>query len=134
MAFDFSFEELNFIVNNECCRLATSVRNRPHVVPVCYIFMDGCFFISTDYSTKKLKDINNNPLVSLVVDEYVPQNHKGIVICGDVEIIERGEPFTNIYTGFFNKFDWVRKDPWTEGQAPFLKIKPYSKVSWGLKN
>ena len=114
--------------------MATSFRNKPHVVPVCYIFTDGCFFIATDYNTKKLKHINNNPFVSLVVDAYIPQNHKGIVICGNVEVIERGESFMSIYMRFFNKFDWVRKNPWIEGQSPFLKINPHSKVSWGLKN
>ncbi len=134
MVFDLSFEEFTFIVNNECCRLATSFRDKPHVVPVCYVFMGGCFFISTDYNTNNLKDINSNPFVSLVVDIYMPQNHKGIVICGGVEIIENGEPFIKVYARFFDKFDWVKKDPWIEGQSPFLKINPYSKVSWGLKS
>ncbi len=63
----------------------------------------------------------------------MPQNHKGIVICGPVELIERGESFEKIYALFFNKYEWVKKDPWFEGQSPFLKIIPISKVSWGLK-
>jgi hypothetical protein len=26
----------------------------------------------------------------------------------------------------------VRDDPWGEGEAPFLKVVPKNKVSWGL--
>jgi len=27
----------------------------------------------------------------------------------------------------------VRKEPWKENEAPFLRIMPKHKVSWGLK-
>jgi uncharacterized protein len=132
MVFYLSAEELLFLGDNECCRLATSLRNKPHVVPVCYVFADGSFYISTDYGTKKLRNVKNNNFVSLVVDIYHPQNHKGIVVCGSAQLIERGELFKKIYAIFFNKFDWVRNDPWAECESPFLKIQPNSKVSWGL--
>ena len=123
---------MDFIVKNECCRLATCFRGKPHVVPMSYIFSDACFYISTDYNTKKFINIINNPNVSLVVDIYEPFNHKGIVINGTVELIEKGELFNTIYKKFFNKFEWVRKNPWVEGESPFLKICPHLKVSWGI--
>jgi nitroimidazol reductase NimA-like FMN-containing flavoprotein (pyridoxamine 5'-phosphate oxidase superfamily) len=132
MVFDLSVEELQFMDGNECCRLATSFRNKPHVVPVCYVFADGCFYISTEYDTKKLRNVKNNNFVSLVVDIYLPQNHKGMVICGSAQLVEKGVLFQKIYAIFFNKFEWVRNDPWAECESPFLKIQPYSKVSWGL--
>jgi nitroimidazol reductase NimA-like FMN-containing flavoprotein (pyridoxamine 5'-phosphate oxidase superfamily) len=133
MVFLLSSEEINFITNNECCRLATSFKNKPHVAPVCYVFVGGYFFVSTDYGTKKLKNIKHNPFVSLVIDVYVPQNHKGIIVNGCVDLVEYGESYKKIYTIFFNKFEWVKKDPWIEGQSPFLKINPSLKVSWGLE-
>lgn len=129
---EFSVEEVEFIANNECCRLATCFKNKPHVVPVCHIFMDGYFYISTDYDTKKFYNIKNNPYASLVVDVYSPSNHKGVVICGSVILIERGELFKEVYTMFYNKFEWVKNNPWFEGESPFLKIQPESKTSWGL--
>jgi nitroimidazol reductase NimA-like FMN-containing flavoprotein (pyridoxamine 5'-phosphate oxidase superfamily) len=132
MVFDLSGEELKFLDGNECCRLATSFRNKPHVVPVCYVFTDGFFYVSTDYDTKKLRNVKNNNFVSLVVDIYLPQNHKGIVICGSAQLVEKGRLFQKIYAIFFNKFEWVRNDPWEECESPFLKIQPNSKVSWGL--
>jgi uncharacterized protein len=132
MIFELSAEEAEFIVNNECCRLATCFKNKPHVVPVCYIFRDGYFYISTDYGTKKFYNIKNNPYASLVVDVYSPLNHEGVVICGSAILVERGELFKEVYTMFYNKFDWVKNNPWLEGESPFIKIQPESKTSWGL--
>ena len=132
MVFELSVEELQFLDGNVCCRLSTSFRNKPHVVPVCCVFIDGGFYISTEYDTKKLTNVKNNNFVSLVVDIHLPQNHKGIVICGSVQLVEKGMLFQKICAIFFNKFDWAINDPWTECGSPFLKIQPNPKVIWGL--
>ena len=130
---ELTVKELDFINKNECCRLATCYQNKPHVVPVSYIFSEGSFYIATDYKTKKLSNIKNNPYASIVIDIYNPFNHKGIVINADVELVENGQSFHFIFDLFFNKFEWVRKSPWTEGEAPFLRIIPKSKSSWGFE-
>jgi nitroimidazol reductase NimA-like FMN-containing flavoprotein (pyridoxamine 5'-phosphate oxidase superfamily) len=132
MDFELSVEELQFLDGHGYYRLAISFGNKPHVVPVCYIFTEGGFYISIEYDTKKLRNVKNNNFVSLVVDIYLPQNHKGVVICGSAQLVEKGMLFQKIYGIFFNKFEWVRNDPWAECESPFLKIQPNSKVSWGL--
>lgn len=124
--------EFKFTVENECCRLATSFKDIPHVVPVSYIYESNLIYISTDYNTKKLFNIHKNPNVSLAIDIYIPNQNKGIVINGKVKIIERGQLYNKIYLLFYNKFEWVRNNPWKEGEAPFLEIKPYTKTSWGI--
>ena len=127
----FSRAELGFLKKNEVCRLATvSSTGAPHVVPVCFIFHEDFLYIATDYDTRKYKNIIKNPRVALVIDVYRP--NRGISIEGEVEILERGEEFKRVFDLFYEKFDWVRKDPWGEGEAPFLRIKPLKKVSWGL--
>ena len=127
----FSSRELGFLKKNEVCRLATvSGTAAPHVVPVCFIFHEGFLYIATDYDTRKYKNIIKNPRVALVIDVYRP--NRGISIEGEAEILERGEEFKRVFDLFHEKFDWVRKDPWGEGEAPFIKIKPLKKVSWGL--
>jgi nitroimidazol reductase NimA-like FMN-containing flavoprotein (pyridoxamine 5'-phosphate oxidase superfamily) len=131
---ELTIEEINFINKNECCRLATCSDNKPHVVPVSYIFFEELVYIATDYKTKKLSNIKKNPYASIVIDIYIPFNNKGIIINGEVELVENGKSFNDIYYLFFNKFEWVRKSPWTEGEAPFLKIIPKSKASWGFEN
>ncbi len=124
--------EIKFTTENEFCRLATSFKDKPHVVPVSYIYEDNFFYISTDYNTKKLFNIKKNPNVSFTVDVYKPNLKKGITVNGIVRIIENGRIYEKIYLLFYRKFEWVRNDPWKEGEAPFLEIRPYAKASWGI--
>ncbi len=128
---NFSDKELEFINRNEVCRLATCYNGKPHVVPVCYIFLNGYFYIATDYDTRKFKNIARNRNVCLVIDVYKP--NRAVMVEGIAEVIEQGEEFKQVYSIFYERFVWVRKDPWKEGEAPFIKVKPLHKVSWGLK-
>jgi hypothetical protein len=68
-----------------------------------------------------------------VIDIYKSGNHKAICIQGKAEIVENGTVFKKYYDIFYKKFEWVRRDPWDENEAPFLRIIPNNKVSWGLK-
>ena len=129
--FQLTQSEIKFILENECCRLATSFKDKPHVVPVSYIYESNFFYVSTDYNTKKLFNITKNPNVSLTIDIYKPNLKKGITVNGIVRIIENGQLYNKIYLLFYDKFEWVRNDPWKEGEAPFLEIKPDAKASWG---
>ncbi|MEM5802252.1 MAG: pyridoxamine 5'-phosphate oxidase family protein [Candidatus Aenigmatarchaeota archaeon] len=129
----FSEKEVKFLEGQEVCRLATSSKSlQPHVVPVCYIFHKGHFYIATDFDTKKLKNLKENRKVSLVVDVYRQPKNKAIFIQGEAEILERGEEFKEISEIFFKKFYWARADPWEEGETVILKIKPEKKISWGI--
>jgi uncharacterized protein len=129
----FSKAESHFLDNNEACRIATCHDDVPHVVPVSYIFEDETFYIATDYETKKYENIKNNNRVALAVDVYSPVNNKAICVQGTAEIIEKGEEFARIYKIFNDRFEWVRRDAWEEGEAPFVKIRPTNKISWGLQ-
>jgi uncharacterized protein len=130
----FTKNEEKFILENELCRMATSNNDVPHIAPVAYIYKDGFFFIATDYSTRKYKNIQGNKKIALSVDVYGSSiENKAIIIQGNVDIIERGEEFKDLYQIFDDKFEWVRNDPWKEGEAPFLKIKPLRKVAWGIE-
>lgn len=131
--FHLTPNEIKFIRENELCRLATSFKDKPHVVPVSYIYQDNFLYISTDYNTKKLFNIKRNSNVSLTIDNYKPKFNKGIAINGMARIIEKGQIYNNVYLLFYRKFEWVRNDPWNEGDAPFLEIEPTTKVSWGIQ-
>lgn len=127
----FTSKETAFLKKNEVLRLATASHDaRPHVTPVCYVFHDGNFYITTDYDTKKYKNVLENPKVALVVDVYKP--HKAVAVEGEAEVLERGEEFRRVRELFYRKFEWARKDPWEEEESPILKIKPLKKSSWGL--
>jgi nitroimidazol reductase NimA-like FMN-containing flavoprotein (pyridoxamine 5'-phosphate oxidase superfamily) len=128
----FSEKEKRFLASVEEARFATSSRSMPHVKPVSFIFEKDAFFVATDYSTRTYKNIKENRNAAITVDIYRPGGHKAVLAQGKVDIIESGSEFKEIYAKFFAKFEWVRRDPWKEGEAPFLKLSPITKTSWGL--
>ncbi len=129
---EFTQKEIDFLENNEACRIATSHKDIPHVTPVTYYFENGYFYIATDYNTKKHSNLKKNKNVSIAVDIYLAGKHKAVIIQGTTEFIERGLDFKRLYDIFYKKFSWVKEMPWKEGEAPFVKITSGKKTSWGL--
>jgi len=127
----FTAKEKKFLETHELCRLATVYPDGgPHVVPVNYVFQDDVFYIAAEYESRKVQNIRRNNKVALVVDVYRP--NKGVMIRGEAALLERGHEFRRTYEAFYKRFLWVRRDPWSEGEAPFIAIRPVQKVSWGL--
>ena len=125
-------KEIDSLKGNELCRFATaSKKGEPHVVPVSYIWDQDYAYIVTDYGTRKLKNLRENPHAAILVDTGGTQ--KLLLISGPVEIIEKGEEYRRLYKLFYSKLSWVKRDPWKEGEAPFIKITPRFKTGWGLK-
>lgn len=128
----FTQKEVDFLERNEACRIATSVYDMPHVTPVTYYFEDGFFYIATDYNTKKYSNLLKNKNVAITIDIYLAGKHQAVIVQGTTEFIERGKEYMRLYDIFFKKFYWVKETPWNEGEAPFVKITPKRKTSWGL--
>ena len=128
----FSLREIAFLEQNELCRFATaSKKGEPHVVPVSYVWYEGSPYIVTDYGTRKLKHLRENPHAAILVDTAGTQ--KLLLIGGPVLIIEKGEEYRKLYKIFHAKLDWVKRDPWKEGEAPFVKTNATFKAGWGLR-
>jgi uncharacterized protein len=126
-------KERKFLLENETCRIATSHNDIPHVVPVAYIYDRGNVIFVTDYGTRKYKNLEVNKNISVVVDVYDPSGeNKAIVLRGKAVIVERGAEFRRLYRIFNRRFEWVRNNPWKEGEAPFVRVNTLNKVSWGL--
>ena len=130
---EFDDKEIEFLNSIEEARLATSHDDIPHVKPVSFVYKNGVILVATDYETRTFTNIKENPNTGIVVDIYKSGNHRAICIQGKTQIIENGNEFQEYYDFFYKKFEWVKKDPWKENEAPFLKIIPKNKVSWGLK-
>ncbi len=128
----FNKTEREFLGRNEACRIATCHCKIPHVVPVSYVFEGDAFYIATDYETRKYENIKDNNKVALTVDVYNSVGNKAVCVQGQAEIIEKGKEFARLYKIFHERFEWVREDPWGEGEALFLKVTATGKVSWGL--
>lgn len=128
----FNDKETIFLKELEEARIATSHDDIPHVKPVSFVFENNSIVIATDYKTRTFTNIKSNSNISVVIDIYKSGGHKAVCIQGKAEIIEEGPEFKRFYDVFYEKFAWVRNDPWNEKEAPFLKIIPNHKVSWGL--
>jgi nitroimidazol reductase NimA-like FMN-containing flavoprotein (pyridoxamine 5'-phosphate oxidase superfamily) len=129
----FSQKEREFLNKMEECRVATSHDNMPHVKPVSYLYEDEAIFIATDYDTRMYKNLLKNPIAALSIDIYKDKAHKAVCMQGKVTIIENGKEFVKLYKKFHDRFEWVRNQPWDENEAPFIKIMPFRKLSWGLE-
>jgi uncharacterized protein len=129
----FNKKEEKFLLENEVCRLSTSHNDIPHITPVTYIYEKNFLFFATDYETRKYKNIKLNNKIAVAIDTYSSSvENKAVIIQGIAAIIEGGREFRDLYRKFNKKFEWVRKDPWKEGEAPFIKIRVTNKLSWGL--
>ena len=124
-------KEGRFLEQNEICRLATSSKNGElHIVPVSYIWHEETIYVVTDYGTRKLRNLRENPNAAILVDTNATR--KAVLVSGKVQLVEKGEEYRRIYKLFHSKLDWVKRAPWIEGEAPFVKIAPTFKTSWGL--
>lgn len=128
----FNQKETKFLETLEEARIATSHDDIPHVKPVSYVKINDEIIVATDYNTRTHANIRLNQNAGIVIDIYKPGEHRAICIQGKAEIVENGTEFQKFYGIFYNKFEWVRKEPWKENEAPFLKIIPKTKISWGL--
>ena len=128
----FTDAEIKFLCTNEICRIATSSNDQQHVTPVSYVFDEGEFYFATDYNTLKYNNLKKNNRISLVVDTTENNRNTAIVIRGTTTFIHKGGKFEILYNIFHEKFDWVKKDPWKQGEAPFIKVIPKNKTSWGF--
>ncbi|WP_428327024.1 pyridoxamine 5'-phosphate oxidase family protein [Nitrosopumilus sp.] len=129
---EFNEKETEFLNSLEEARIATSHDDIPHVKPVSFVLNGNAIIIATDYETRTYKNLKINLNSSVIIDIYKSGGHKAILIQGTTEIIENGNEFKKLYDVFFEKFEWVRREPWKENEAPFLKIIPKNKISWGL--
>jgi len=62
-------KEVKFLEQNEMCRFASASKSgEPHVVPVSYVWEDNFAYIVTDYGTRKLRNLRENPQAAILVD------------------------------------------------------------------
>ena len=77
-----------FLASQKILRLATVDKNGiPHIVPVWYLYKNGKFYVGTNTSTKKARNISRNTKVSFCVDSGVRSPIFGVMGIGTAKII-----------------------------------------------
>jgi len=77
-----------FIKSQKILRLATvDKKGSPYIVPVWYLYKNGNFYVGTNTSTKKAKNVRKNPKVSFCVDLGVHSPIIGVMGIGNAKLI-----------------------------------------------
>lgn len=138
MGIKLSKSDKAFISELPIGHLATATEDyEPVVRPVWPVFDGVFFYIASDPDTPKLEHIAANPQVSLVIDDYDPNNWsnvRGIRIQGEAEILTSGKEYSYAHELLKEKYPEYRTEEggWQDGDdVPIIKITPTSFFKWG---
>ncbi len=135
-------EELNdFLAKPLLARVATvRSRERPHVMPVWFIYEDGAIYINTSTNSVKGSNLRKNKNVFLVIDTLIEGKEgfmrgTGVAIDGEAEILTKN--IRDIMEKIFLKYVGKEgiKTPLIQGwfASPnniVVKIKPDKVMTW----
>ena len=132
-------EQERFIAMQRVARLATAdARGQPHVVPVCFVFLGGGFYIPVDEKPKRtlrlkrLRNIQENPRVALLVDTY-DEDWRGlawVMVQGEAEVLEGGPECREAVAALREKYPQYRAMALEE--RPMVRIRPQRVIAWAF--
>ena len=131
-----SKKDVEFIQQLPVCRLATATEEcEPIVRPVWPVFDGLNIYIASDPDTPKLEQIEANPQVSLVFDDYDRKNWsiiKGIRVQGEATIMWDGKEYRYAHDLLKEKYPEYQTEEggWKEGDVPIIKVMPISYTKW----
>lgn len=134
----FKKNEEAFLQNARVVRVATAdAEGNPHVVPVCPVFDRGVICLGTDASTRKVRNLRQNPRIAVNFDEYTEDWSRlaGMLVQGRTEILSQSSPqFPRIRKLLYEKFpQYQDKEFRLEGKGVLIiRVIPEKVVSWGL--
>jgi coenzyme F420-0:L-glutamate ligase/coenzyme F420-1:gamma-L-glutamate ligase len=130
----------NFIAGHRVARLATSdAAGAPHAVPICYAFDGSRIYSALDLKPKqvegrrlkRVRNIEANPRVSLVIDDYSEDWSAlaYVLVQGAAEVLEDGDERDRAEEMLRQKYSQYSE--LLEKGCTVLKITPTSVTSWG---
>jgi len=129
-------EQLSFIDSCRVAHLATADGDgRPHVVPVCFAYLDEAFWIAIDEKPKttgrlkRIRNIETNARVSLVFDRYDEDWFRlaYVLVSGSAEVMDPAPE--HVVDALRRRYDQYRTMR-LEG-SPAIRITPERVVAWG---
>lgn len=134
-----SVSELQFVEAQRVAHLATAQRSgQPHVVPVCFAYVDGRFYIAIDEKPKRslrlkrLRNIEENPQVALVFDRYDDDWSRlgWVIVNGAATIVTNGPEHERALAALRDRYEQYRTMA-LEGR-PVISVTVDRASSWGL--
>jgi coenzyme F420-0:L-glutamate ligase/coenzyme F420-1:gamma-L-glutamate ligase len=133
-------KELSFLRSARVAHLATAdASGQPHVIPICFVFDGKCFYSAIDEKPKqiapsklkRLRNILENPRVSLVIDRYDDHWNKlaHVLVFGKARVAMSGVNYrkaVNLLRRKYPQYRTMRID-----RLPMILIRPMRTTSWG---
>ena len=133
-----SDDQLRFALARRVAHLATAdLAGKPHVIPVCFAYHDGSFWVAIDEKPKRtsrvrrIRNIEENPQVSLLFDRYDDDWSRlaYVLVRGRAEVLPEGREKPTALAALRARY------PQYEGMAlegrPLIRIKPVRVIAWG---
>lgn len=132
--------EHDFITAHDVARLATvDEAGQPYVIPIVYVFVDGRIFTPIDGKPKRtaevgrlrrVRNIQHNPAVSLVIDDYDPDWSKlaWVQVRGTAALLEDGPIYDAAIARLRAKYPQYQTVP--VGNWPVIVIEPTHVSGW----
>jgi nitroimidazol reductase NimA-like FMN-containing flavoprotein (pyridoxamine 5'-phosphate oxidase superfamily) len=118
------------------CRVSTVGKaGVPHLVPVCHVLVDGKIYFASEKGAKKVKNLRENPHVTVTVDLYSDEwsNLKGVMVQGDATIIEASPRFRKIRKRLYEKYpQYPDVSAIGERDSVVVEVTPAHAFSWGM--
>ncbi|HEY6334064.1 MAG TPA: TIGR03668 family PPOX class F420-dependent oxidoreductase [Blastocatellia bacterium] len=136
-------DAVNFIANHRVAHLATATsEGQPSVVPICYVFDSKNIYSSIDQKPKsvpaqnltRLRNIQSNSKISLVVDDYSDDWDKlaYVLVTGTAIVLwptgDSSAEHEQAVAMLRNKYEQYRRMPIET--TPIVKIHPLKVKMW----
>jgi PPOX class probable F420-dependent enzyme len=125
-----------FVAWERVCRVATcGAAGIPHVVPVCHVLRAGNVYLGSGDDARKVKNIAENPNVTVVVDAYSDawSTLRGVMIQGRARLIERGPAFRRIRDLLYRKYpQYPREAALSPSDSVIVEVRPRRVFTWGF--
>ncbi len=130
--------EAAFVNGRRVAHLATAdVSGRPHVMPVCFAYEGGRFYVAIDEKPKRtlrlkrLQNIEENPRVVLLFDHYDEEWARlgWVLVQGSADVIERGAEHSRAVAALRKRYEQYLSMA-LKGR-PLIRVRPERASSWG---
>jgi PPOX class probable F420-dependent enzyme len=137
---DWSLSVQAFVRAHRVARLATvDSAGRPLVLPICYVLIEETLYSPTDAKPKRvpvqrlkrLRNIQANPYVALVIDDYGEDwtQLAYVILHGTADILTGGSAFDRAVAALRAKYPQYHRMPIQEN--PMIAVHLSRTVSWG---
>jgi len=134
----FTAQEARFTESQRVAHLATADANgRPHVVPICFAYLEGRIYIAIDEKPKRslrlkrLRNIEENPQVALVLDRHDEDWSRlaWVLVRGTAAVLAGGPEHDRALAALREKYPQYREMALEE--RPVIRLTVERVSSWG---